>query len=176
MDEVGWTIHRKRAWTSLMSGCHYDVIDFTINKYVEAGNAGAQRHIRRWMQHLSDFIHSLDLVHARPRPGRLKAQPAHTLDCVLAVEVEGSTSEGPVIEDFAIYLADERELDEPGSGEVIRGGEIALDLPDGAFEVACYLPSSGAYSVWWPLSGGTDTRLKLPDFSHDLVVRIKRAS
>jgi hypothetical protein len=49
MDEVGWTIHRKRAWTSLMSGCHYDVIDFTINKYVEAGNAGAQRHIRRWM-------------------------------------------------------------------------------------------------------------------------------
>ena len=30
-DEVGWTIHRKRAWTALLSGSHYDYIDFSIN-------------------------------------------------------------------------------------------------------------------------------------------------
>ncbi len=26
----GWTIHRKRAWTTLLCGSHYDVIDFSI--------------------------------------------------------------------------------------------------------------------------------------------------
>src|SRR5438128_12607375 len=28
-DSVGWTIHRKRAWTSLFNGAHYDYIDFS---------------------------------------------------------------------------------------------------------------------------------------------------
>ena len=36
-DEVGWTIHRKRAWTALLSGSHYDYIDFSINVGTEAG-------------------------------------------------------------------------------------------------------------------------------------------
>ena len=29
-DDTGWTIHRKRAWTTLFSGSHYDTIDFSI--------------------------------------------------------------------------------------------------------------------------------------------------
>ena len=29
-DEEGWTIHRKRAWTVLLTGNHYDYIDFSI--------------------------------------------------------------------------------------------------------------------------------------------------
>ncbi len=163
MDVDGWTIHRKRAWTALMSGCHYDVIDFSVNKYVEAGSPGAQKHIRTWMSHLSEFIHSLDLVRARPLAGWLASQPDHTLGCVMAVEGE----------DYCIYLADERELDEPGCGEVIRGA-LAFDLPAGPYEAACYLPASGATSVWLPLEGKPGARLSLPEFRHDLVVRIRR--
>ena len=165
MDAQGWTIHRKRAWTALLSGAHYDVIDFSINKYVETGSPGSQRHIRSWMKYLSEFMHSLDLLRARPLPGFLRAQPAHTLECAFAVEGE----------DYCIYLADEREIDEPGCGEMIHGA-ITFDLPDGAFEVACYLPSTGAYSVWLPVTGNVGTTLKLPDFQHDLVVRIRRTT
>jgi hypothetical protein len=163
MDYDGWTIHRKRAWTTLMSGGHYDYIDFSVNKYVEAGNPGAQRYIRTWMRHLSEFIHSLDLVRARPAPGWLKEQPAHTLECVMAVAGE----------DYCVYLADEREIDAPDYGDLIRGA-LACDLPAGHYEVACYLPETGAYSVWLPLAGGPGVRLMLPEFRHDLVVRIRR--
>jgi hypothetical protein len=77
-------------------------------------------------------------------------------------------------EDYCIYLADEREIDEPGCGETIRGS-IMFDLPDGAYEVACYLPSTGAYSVWLPVNTQPGTTLKLPDFQHDLLVRVRRA-
>ena len=163
MDVDGWTIHRKRAWTALMSGCHYDDIDFSVNKYVETGSPGAQKHIRAWMKHLSEFIHSLDLVRARPLAGWLASQPEHILDCVMAVEGE----------DYCIYLADERELDEPGCGEAMRGA-LTFDLPAGPYEVACFLPASGAYSVWLPLEGKPGARLELPEFRHDLVVRIRR--
>jgi len=34
-DPVGWTIHRKRAWTAL--GAHYNYIDFSITVGSEAG-------------------------------------------------------------------------------------------------------------------------------------------
>jgi hypothetical protein len=163
MDPDGWTIQRKRAWVTLMSGGHYDYIDFSVNKYVEAGSPAAQRHIRAWIGHLSGFIHSLDLLRARPLTGWVTAQPAHTLDCVMAVEGE----------DYCIYLADEREIDEPGCGEPIRGA-LTVDLPGGNFEVACYLPTTGAYSVWMPLAGGPGTRLQLPEFRHDLVVRVRK--
>ena len=36
-DVEGWTIHRKRAWISLLSGAHYDYIDFSIINYCETG-------------------------------------------------------------------------------------------------------------------------------------------
>ncbi len=45
-DPAGWTIHRKRAWTALFCGCHYDCIDFSIINYCETGTPDSQRHIR----------------------------------------------------------------------------------------------------------------------------------
>jgi Family of unknown function (DUF6298) len=163
MDPEGWTIHRKRAWTTVMSGCHYDCIDFTVNKYVEAGNPGAQRHIRAWMQHLSDFIHSFDLVRARPLAGWLQAQPPHTLECVLAVPDS----------DYGIYLADEREIDSTQPPGAPMRGTITFDLPPNTYEVACYTPATGAYSAWLPLAGRSGVELRLPEFTHDIVVRIR---
>ncbi|MBZ0297707.1 MAG: glycoside hydrolase family 5 protein, partial [Anaerolineae bacterium] len=132
-DEEAWTIHRKRAWMTLLTGNHYDYIDFSIIPRQETGTPESQRGIRTWMKHLSAFIHSMDLIHSRPLPGFLKSQPEHTLE--IAFGIPG--------QDIAIYLADERELvaarDLPEPEPVMRGpggtinGAITLDLPDGTY-------------------------------------------
>jgi len=164
-DAAGWTIHRQRAWTTLLSGAHYDYIDFSILPYLETGTPASQRAIRSWIGHLARFIHSVDLLRARPLSDLLHGQPEHTLASVLAVPGE----------DYCLYLADERELEVPGAGEPIRG-EIVLDLPPGEYLAACYSPETGLYSPAAPLAGGAGTRLGLPEFQHDLVVRIRKDS
>ena len=40
-ENFGWTIHRKRAWVAVMSGCHYDLIDFTIRPGLPIGSPGS---------------------------------------------------------------------------------------------------------------------------------------
>lgn len=159
----GWTVHRKRAWTTLMCGCHYDYIDFSINNYLETGTPDSQRYIRTWIRHLSEFIHSIDLVKARPLPDWLKQLPEHTMGCVLAVEGE----------DYCIYIADRREFDEEGCGEPIHE-KIAFDLPGGTYNVSSYSPVTGLYSPAMELKGGGRHSVLLPEFVHDLVVRIRR--
>jgi hypothetical protein len=162
-DPTGWTIHRKRAWTTLLCGGHYDYIDFSIINYCETGTPDSQRHIRTWMKHLSEYIHSVDLVRARPALQIVREHPEYAPPSVLAVEGE----------DYSIYLADCREWDEPGLGETIHG-EVVCDLPDGDYEVACYSPMAGLYSPWTPLRGGRSTRLLVPQFTHDIVLRIRK--
>lgn len=173
-DPEGWTIHRKRAWVTLLSGAHYDYIDFSILPWQETGTPESQRHIRTWMSYLSHFIHSFDLVRARPFSPFLKAQPPHTLDAVFGVEGE----------DYCIYLADERELpgarnlpplppEQLGPGAPISG-ELLFDLPDGAFEVSGFDPKTGLYSPGVKIAGGPGVRLSLASFVHDTVVRVRR--
>lgn len=162
-DLEGWTIHRKRAWTTLMCGTHYDMIDFSIINYCETGTPASQQAIRAWMKHLADFIASLDLVRARPQPEIVRATPEHILACVLAVPGE----------EYAIYLAEARELDEtrtPGVSENHWGLELAL--PDGAYRMACYAPETGLYSPWITLEGGRQTAIHIPVFAHDIALRI----
>lgn len=162
-DQDGWTIHRKRAWTALFSGAHYDYIDFSIINYCETGTEDSQRCIRVWMKHLSEFIHTVDLVHARPFTSFLRNQPPRTLESVFGVEGK----------DYCIYLADERELEEAGCGEPISG-ELKLDLPTGFYDLSCYSPVTGLYSPKIQLAGGTEIEFKIPEFRHDLVVRIRQ--
>lgn len=162
-DPTGWTIHRKRAWTTLLCGGHYDYIDFSIINYCETGTPDSQRHIRTWMKHLSEYIHSVDLVRAKPALHIVREHPEHTLPSVLAVEGES----------YSIYLADCRESDVPGAGETIRG-EVVCDFPEADYETACYSPVTGLYSLWSPLCGGRNTRLFVPQFTHDIVLRIQK--
>lgn len=174
-DAEAWTIHRKRAWTVLLSGGHYDYIDFSIVNGCEAGTPESQRHIRSWMQYLSEFIHSLDLARARPLVGFLHEMPPNVLDVVFGIEGE----------DYCLYLADEREWAtarglpdgdqlERGAGQPIQG-HIGFILPPGEYHLACYDPKTGLYSPAVPIQGGgTAIRLLLPDFVHDLVLRITR--
>lgn len=163
-DLDGWTIHRKRAWTTLLSGGHYDYIDFSIMNYLETGTPESQRHIRSWFRFLSEFVHSFDLVRARPLVPAVAEEPAHTMAAAFGVPGE----------DWCVYLADERELDDEGVGSSLAP-DLLVDLPEGTFSVSCFDPTTGLYSPGLRLRGGAGTRLELPVFRHDLAVRfVKR--
>jgi hypothetical protein len=175
-DYDGWTIHRKRAWTSLLSGGHYDYIDFSILNGSETGTPQSQGSIRSWMKHLSEFIHSLDLARAHPITGAVLEQPDNTLEALFGVDGE----------DYCLYLADERELaaarDLPDGDLVERGagrpinGDVLLRLPAGSYHAACYDPKSGLYSPAMEIEASSaGARLPLPEFVHDIVVRLRRS-
>ena len=173
-DEEGWTIHRKRAWTALLTGNHYDYIDFSIIPWLETGTPCSQRCIRTWMKHLSSFIHAQDLANARPLPSMLKSVPNHTIG--VAFGVEGK--------DICIYIADERELpsarDLPddqaagiGPGTQISG-DVVVDLTEATYRVSAYDPKTGASSPAIEMQCGAKTILPLPPFIHDMVIKIVR--
>ena len=162
-DTVGWTIHRKRAWTAVLSGAHYDFIDFSVTVGNEAGTAESQKALRSWMKHLSDFIHAFDFVHARPLPGWLTAKPDQVVTATLAVEGK----------DYVAYLADAREVTDSGTGQVLEGS-VGLVLPEGRYRVSLYSPTSGTCSPGIVVVGGKAVTLALPPWRHDVVIRAVR--
>ena len=160
-DLHGWTVHRKRAWTTLLSGGHYDFIDFSITIHTPTGTDESNRYIRTWMKHLSEFVHSLDLIRSRPLRGFLSGQPVSTVASVMGVPGE----------DYVIYLADGREKGDSDSGSSLSGS-IQMNLPESQYVVRTYSPTTGRYSpdVIHRLSGVVS--LELPVFEHDVVLRL----
>ena len=144
-DPDGWTVHRKRAWVALLCGAHYDVIDFSIQPFLEEGTPDAQTHLRSWFRHLSAYVHGLDLVRSRPLPEALRSSPPGTV--AVAFGIPGA--------DYSVYVADAREyrrirdLDDPGSEEgsgeagTAIGGALLLDLPEAPLSVSALQPTSG---------------------------------
>jgi len=161
-DITGWTIHRKRAWTSLLNGCHYDYIDFSITVGSEAGTTASQAGIRIWMQHLSEFMASYDFIHAKPDTGWITISSEHLL-------ASGLSNSG---HDYIAYLADLRELSDSHAGEPIMG-RVSLELPPGEYDVSLYSPSSGEYSPAIRVTGGAQYAMKLPEFKQDIVIRAR---
>ncbi|MEJ7606600.1 MAG: hypothetical protein WKF37_10085 [Bryobacteraceae bacterium] len=162
-DPVGWTIHRKRAWTALLTGAHYDFIDFSIVVGRPTSTGQSNREVRTWMKYLSEFIHGFDLVRAKPLEEWVSNIPANTV--VSSFGVEG--------EDFAAYLADSREVTDASSGQPLQG-KVALRLPAGAFNVRLYSPVTASYSKVRRLEGGGSLDLEVPPFRHDVVIRATR--
>jgi hypothetical protein len=161
-DPIGWTIHRKRAWTALFSGCHYDYIDFSITAGSETGTVESNRLLRTWMKHLSDFMQTIDFVHAKPAHDLIGQAPLHVVDSALALPDGG----------YVAYLADDREVADPGYGRPISG-TIAVHLPRGHYHARFYAPTSGSFSS--PLtiqSGDQPVPIELSPFTHDVVVEI----
>jgi Family of unknown function (DUF6298) len=161
-DPTGWTIHRKRAWTALLNGSHYDYIDFSITVGSEAGTAMSRSHLRTWFQHLSEFISSFDYVHADQAPDWVQQIPAN-------VTVSGLAVNG---QDYVAYLADNREVTEAAAGQPISC-TVKLVLPAGRFLVSLYSPVTGEYSPGLSLENGAT--LVLTPFIHDIVIRARRA-
>lgn len=164
-DDVGWTIHRKRAWMTVLSGGHYDYIDFSIQVGQEAGTEDSRRKIRTWMRNLSEFIHSFDFIHARPRPEWIQTQPAALVSATLAKA--GA--------DYIAYLADGRELSEPAAGQPISG-PVVFGIPAGTYRAHFYSPTAGHYSPGARMLGGDRVTLELPSFVQDIVLRVRRES
>jgi hypothetical protein len=162
-DTTGWTIHRKRAWTALLSRCHYDYIDFSITVGSERGTVASQRAIRTWMQHLSEFMASFDFTHAKLAPDWIVSYPQHLTASGLSVQGR----------DYVAYLADSRELTDAAAGEPI-GGSVSLSLPPGTYDVRLYSPVTGEYSPAIEVAGGDAKPLVLPPFREDVVIRATR--
>ena len=162
-DTTGWTIHRKREWAALLSGCHYDYIDFSITVGSESGTPASRREIRTWMQHLSEFMASFDFVHSKPDLSWIKDYPAN-------LAASGLSASG---RDYVAYLADSREVNEPTAGKTIEG-DFSLALPPGRYNVWLYSPITGEYSPGINVRGESKTVLALPPFYQDIVVRATR--
>jgi hypothetical protein len=162
-DTTGWTIHRKRAWTALMNGCHYDYIDFSITVGNEGGTSASQLGIRAWMQHLSEFMASLDFIHSKPDTSWIAKFPSNLVASALSISGR----------DFVAYLADARELTDPAAGDTIAGS-LSLSLPTGNYDVSLYSTVTGEYSPAIEVRGGGESELRLPLFRQDIVVRAVR--
>jgi len=160
-DLHGWTVHRKRAWTTLLSGGHYDFIDFSINIHTPTGTNESNRCIRTWFKHLSEFVHSLDLIRSRPLRNFLSDQPDNTVSSVMGVSGE----------EYVIYLADGREKGNPDLGSPLSGN-IQVYLPENDYLVRSYSPTTGQYSSDTVHHFSGDASLELPTFEHDVVLRI----
>ena len=162
-DTDGWTIHRKRAWTALLSGCHYDYIDFSITVGNESGTQASRAGIRSWMQHLSEFKDTFDFVHSKPDADWISTYPEHLT--LSALSASGR--------DYIAYLADDRELTNPAAGAPVSG-KVSLALPAGAYDVSLYSPMTGEYSPAVEVRGGEKASLTLPAFHQDVVIRATR--
>ena len=163
-DTAGWTIHRKRAWTALLNGNHYDYIDFSITVGSETGTAAAQTGIRLWMQHLSEFMAGFDYIHAQPDLAWVKSAPGLLVASALAIPGQ----------DYALYLGDSRELTDTAAGSPI-GGKVELVLPVGSYNVRLYSPVTGEYSPGITMDGGRTVSIDLGTFTNDIVVRATRS-
>jgi hypothetical protein len=51
---------------------------------------------------------------------------------------------------------------------------LVFDLPDAAFHVSCFSPVAGQYSPAIEIRGKLDYTLDLPEFEHDMVIRIRK--
>lgn len=162
-DAFGWTIHRKRAWVSLLCGAHYDMIDFSIQARLPRGTRESRAGIRRWMGHLAREFHSLPLTTGRPMPEVVAQAPDHVVAAAYGGRDSGALA----------YLCDERESDEPGSGAEVRGS-VTLRLPNRPHTVRCICPVTGAHSPGLWTSGG-EVAIPLPPFTQDMALRIDPA-
>src|SRR5580658_4224510 len=162
-DPMGWTIHRKRAWTALLNSAHYDYIDFSITVGSEAGTPASRRDIRSWMQHLSEFMASLDFLHSKPAPDWITVKPDHLVASALSIGGR----------DYAAYLADEREVTDSSAGHPITG-QVGFTLPAGKFSVRLYSPVTGQYSPGIIIEGGKNVTLDVGPFQDDIAIRATR--
>ena len=166
LDEGAWIVHRKRAWAVLCSGGHYDMIDFSIQAGGgEDGSPAARATIRTWLKHLAGFFGALDLAGMAPLRGFCSEVPADTLAITLA---------NPGRE-YAIYLVDRREVDEPGYGAPCAGS-LRCALPPGPYRVRFFSPAEGRYLEGTQAIAGGDASLPVAPFVHDVVIHITQGA
>ena len=163
LDEESWIVHRKRAWATVCSGGHYNMIDFSIQAGgQEAGTPASQAMIRSWMKNLSAFIHGVDFVQMGPDQDFASDTPANTTAIAL----------GQPGQAYVVYVADQREVDDPRLGQPCHG-RLAFTLPAGSYSARLYSPAEGGYTGQPLTLSGGETGIALEPFTHDIVVHIE---
>jgi hypothetical protein len=149
---------------ALFSQCHYDYIDFSITVGSETGTRQSNRMLRTWMKHLSDFMQTIDFVHARPATDWIVQKSPHVVDAALALPGGG----------YVAYLADDREVTDPNCGRPISG-TMSLRIAPGNYRASFYSPTTGSSSPAVVLKGGdTPASVELAPFEHDVVLQVSR--
>ena len=116
------------------------------------------------MKHLSEFVHGIDLVRARPAADWIQRQSEPLVSAVLAIPGEY----------YAAYLADAREVTDPAAGQPLDA-TVAVRLPSGNYLAALYSPTTGVRSPAIKIRGGTElVELELPEVRHDVVLEVRR--
>jgi hypothetical protein len=162
MDYEGWTIHRKRVWTALFSGAHYDYIDFSIGIHCPEGTPESQKHLHEWYKAIRGYMVAVDILECKPLEDIIAGCPKEVLCSVF----------GKPGKQYNIYIADKRELDDNACGEIISG-EILLNLAEGAYNIKYFSPEKGI-AISEESALGSPVKLSLPEFRHDLVIQLNK--
>ncbi len=133
-DPFGWTIHRKRAWVAVLSGCHYDMIDFTIRPGLPLGSPDAERDLRVWTEFLGDACERWELASA-PTTDDVRLLDGDVV--MVACRIGGVDRSARLV-----YLADPSEgtRRRPATG-VVR---CRLQLPESVRAVRAFAPGTGS--------------------------------
>jgi cellulase (glycosyl hydrolase family 5) len=135
-DHFGWTVHRKRAWVAVLSGCHYDMIDFTVRPGLPLGSPAAADDLRVWTEFLGVACERWSIAEGSPTDAVSLVDPGSVVLVARAV----SGSDGPDA-GYLVYLADATEgslahpADQPAS--------CTLALPDQTTVVRAWEPATG---------------------------------
>lgn len=163
MDERGWTIHRQRAWIALLSGCHYDYIDFAVRPGIERGPVDDQRGGRRWFAVLAHFWDENRIWRTSADDDIAKA-PAG-LVAVGCRDDAGARY---------IYVAAQlsSDLAEPFQPVAVEGS-LHLDLPSGDYLLYFFAPETGRYFGWRTVRSESGVSVDLPGTANDVIVVVQ---
>lgn len=167
MDERGWTIHRQRAWIALLSGCHYDYIDFAILPGRERGSDDDRRLLRARFGALARFW-SENAIWATVLDDEAAAQAP---DGCTALAVRDNAAGARYV-----YVAAQTspDLTVPFAPVPIEG-ELELTAPEGEYLTYWFSPETGQYFGWAMHRSSGRLRLTLPPVSNDAVAIVKAA-
>jgi hypothetical protein len=170
MDERGWTVHRQRAWIALLSGCHYDFIDFSILPGRERSTEDGRRLLRARFGTLARFWEENQLWYVS-LDGQSRARAPEGCTAVVACD-----RRGPAHVRY-VYVAAEvpPDLSIPFSDRAIEG-ELQLELPAGDYLIYWFAPETGRYFGWQSYTSTGRLSLRLPGTTNDVVAVIKAAS
>lgn len=132
-EPFGWTIHRKRAWVAALSGCHYDLIDFTIRPGLPLGSPAAQADLRAWTSFLGAACERWAIAAGSAAEGSLVVDGS-------AVAVGRRVGRGQN-EQLLLYLADATEgtRRHPAAAPI----SCTIQAPPGIQHIRAFRPADG---------------------------------
>ena len=167
MDDRGWTIHRQRAWIALLSGCHYDFIDFSILPGRERSTEDGRRLLRARFGTLARFWEE-NRIWSTVLGDQSKAEAPE--GCTALVVRDGRA---PAKVHY-VYVAAEvpNDLAIPFSDKAIEGA-LRLDLPAGDYLTYWFAPGTGRYFGWQAHISAGRLSLELPGTANDVLAVIE---